>query len=555
MQYNLKEIIKTKIKQKLKYNCYVQDAKRGNFDLSIPLFSLAKETGKDLLDIYKEIEKLLKKEDFINDINFLNGFLNIKLNRVLFSKNILNTIIKQKDKYETLPNNKKVVVIDYSSPNIAKNFSIGHLRSTVIGNSLKLIYRKLGYKVIGINYLGDWGNNFGQLLVGYKKWVNKEAYKKDPIKELQRVYVKFHTLSKDNEELNNEARKEFRQLEKGNKTNIKLWIEFSKKSVLEFKKVYNLLGVSFELYQGESFFNDKMTPVIKELEDKNLLKLDDGATIVDLGDNYPPALIKRSDGGALYLTRDLTALLYRYKNYNFDKILYVVGNEQKLHFKQLKEVSKKMGYNLDISHINFGLILIDGKKMATRSGKTADLYETLKLAINEAKKNIISKNSNLKNMDEVSKKIGVGAIIFNDLKNDRKLDANFNLEEMLRYEGQTGPYIQYSSVRINSILKDSKFNIKKVTYNIFNDDQYFNIVQQLSRFGEVLIKSKEDNNPSELAKYLLNLSQEFNRFYAKNRILVNEEAKKQTNLLLIKAIRIVLNEGLRLLGIDYLNEM
>ena len=320
-------------------------------------------------------------------------------------------------------------------------------------------------------------------------------------------------------------------------------------------KMYEILNVKFDSYHGEAFYNDKMADVVKILTEKELTEIDDGALIVRLNDDLPPALIKRSDGATLYITRDLAALLYRYNTYHFDKVLYVVGNEQKLHFNQLKKVSDLMGYNFDITHVNFGLVLIDGKKMSTREGKVVKLYDVISEAVNLALKAITEKNPNLKDKEEAARKIGVSAVIFNDLKNDRKLDIDFNLEEMLSFEGLTGPYLQYSSVRIYSMLKDETIKEGLVDPTLFKDDLYYKLVILLSQFSNTLERVILENGPHILSRYLLNLAATFNQFYGAHKVIVEDEKVKNTNLILIKAVRVVLNEGMRLLGMAHLDEM
>ncbi len=555
MKYNLKEELNRRLHDTLKIDVLIEEPKRGDYDLAIPLFRYAKELNKPLLTIFESFKTVLIENEYIDEIDFINGFLNIKLNEVRYSKLVLENILKEDVNYATLPSNGKTVVIDYSSPNIAKNFSIGHLRSTVIGHSLKLIYEKSGYKVIGINHLGDWGTSFGKMIVAYLRWGDSEKIKFDPITELQNLYVKFHEEALNNPTLEEEARDVFRKMELGDENYLKLWQVFRKESLKEFTNVYDILKVRFDSYAGEAFYNDKIEAVVNKLADLKLLEIDDGATIVNLGDDMPPALIKRSDGGTLYITRDLTALLYRHENYNFSKILYVVGNEQKLHFEQLKRVSDLMGYDFDLVHVNFGLVLIDGKKMSTRSGTNANLLTIIKEAILEAKNQILEKNPQLENIQKISKKIGVGAIIFNDLKNERNLDIDFDLENMLKFEGQTGPYVQYSSVRINSILKKETIEDNLIDYKAFKDEFYFELIKLVDSFVEIIDKARLDNSPSIIAKYLLALSQSFNRFYGKHKIVVDDKGILNANLALIKAVRLVLNEGLRLLGIDYLDEM
>ncbi len=529
----------------------VEEPKRADSDLAIPLFNVSKKEQIPINEVSKEITSLLEDHPLISKLEFDRGFLNIYFNRELFSKEVLSNI--KDETYGTLNSNGKVVCIDYSSPNIAKSFSVGHLRSTVIGASLYKVYEKLGYKVIGINHLGDWGTQFGKMIVAYDLWGNEEELKKNPIDYLQSLYVKFH--EEENELLEEKARETFKALEDGDKRVLALWEYFKEESLKEFMKMYEILNVKFDSYHGEAFYNDKMADVVKLLTEKELTEIDDGALIVRLNDDLPPALIKRSDGATLYITRDLAALLYRYNTYHFDKVLYVVGNEQKLHFNQLKKVSDLMGYNFDITHVNFGLVLIDGKKMSSREGKVVKLYDVISEAVNLALKAITEKNPNLKDKEEAARKIGVSAVIFNDLKNDRKLDIDFNLEEMLSFEGLTGPYLQYSSVRIYSMLKDETIKEGLVDPTLFKDDLYYKLVILLSQFSNTLERVILENGPHILSRYLLNLAATFNQFYGAHKVIVEDEKVKNTNLILIKAVRVVLNEGMRLLGMAHLDEM
>lgn len=555
MLERIKKELKEKILKETSYEIDVEIPKRGDYDLAIPLFRLLKSTQLDLNVLYKQIETVVSNHDFVVNIDLIGAFVNIKIDQEKFSKVVLNEICKNDHDFGSDTPNNEVIVIDYSSPNIAKNFSVGHLRSTVIGHSLKLIYQKLGYQVVGINHLGDWGTQFGKLLVAYKYWGNLEEIKQNPIAELQKIYIKFHEEVEKNPQLDDEAREAFKDLEMGDEAKLKLWSYFKDESLKEFMKVYDLLSVVFDSYAGEAFYNDKMDKVIDLLANKNLLKIDDGATIIDLGDDIPPALIKRSDGATLYMTRDLAALLYRYETYHMDKALYLVGNEQKLHFEQLRRIVALLELPIEVIHVNFGLVLIGGKKMSTRSGTTANLYDVIIESIKEAKAAILEKNPNLSNIDEASRKIGVGAIVFNDLKNERNLNIDFDLEQMLRFEGQTGPYLQYTSVRINSILKQVPFDISKVCYNLYVNEIYFELVKLLSIFPETIKKAAIENNPSVISKYLLSLAQTFNSFYGKTKILVEEQDVLHSNLLLISNVRTIINEGLRLLGIKYLDEM
>lgn len=533
-------------------NVVVEEPKRGNADLAIPLFALVKQLGKPMPWVLEEVKTAIGAYDMVSDIQFLNGFLNISINRAVFAKSVIEQVLNEQSNFGN-QSMGKTVCIDYSAPNIAKSFSIGHLRSTMIGNALKNIYQKLGYRVVGINHLGDWGTQFGKMIVAYNKWGNRAEIEKNPIVELQKLYVKFHDEVANDPTLEDQARAVFKSLEDGDANTLELWRYFRDESLKEFMSMYDLLGVSFDSYDGESFYNDKMAAVADELEQKGFLVEDDGAMIVRI-DPLPPALIKRRDGATLYITRDLAALLYRFKTYHFDKVLYVVGNEQKLHFDQLKSLSKLMGYDLDIHHVNFGLVMQDGKKMSTRGGRVVKLYDVIKEAIASASQAIFDKNPNLNNQEAVAKAVGIGAVIFNDLKNDRNLDIEFNLESMLAFEGQTGPYLQYSSVRIASILKNQTLT-EDYPFESYTEDLPFELIKQLSAFEDALEKAAELNGPHVISRYLLQLAQTFNQFYGQYKIITEDEALKQANLHLIQAVRIVLNEGMRLLGMIALDEM
>ena len=473
------------------------------------------------------------------------------------AENILNAILKNDSNYgQSEVGTGKTVVMDYSSPNIAKSFSVGHLRSTMIGNALKNIYKKSGYKVVAVNHLGDWGTQFGKMIVAYQLWGNDDAIHHNPIIELQKLYKRINDEEKMNEDLTQKARDAFRKLEQGDAEYIRLWQWFRDESLREFMEMYELLDVDFDSFHGEAFYNDKMDRVVEMLEKKNLLVVDEGATLVDLSaSDLPPALIKKSDGATLYITRDVAAILYRYETYHADKLLYIVGNEQQLHFKQLKAVTDLMGYNFDLEHVNFGLVLVDGKKMSTRSGKFTRLEDVINQAILDAKEAITSKNPDLKNQDMVARKVGVGAIIFNDLKNERHLDVDFNLANMLKFEGMTGPYLQYSSVRIESILRENELDLNDLDARYFEEDHYFEVIKQLAQFPHMVVKAQEQNAPSIIARYVTALAQGFNSFYGKQRINVEDQKHKNANLLFIKSIQIVINEGLRILGISPLKEM
>lgn len=527
-------------------------------DISVPVFSLLKILKKPLPEVVTEIKSLLEEIELIDSVIPTGGFLNIRVKKGNLCGNLIKNVILKQEKYGESDYGKgQTVVIDYSSPNIAKSFSIGHLRSTMIGNSLKLIYRKCGYNVVGINYLGDWGTQFGKMIVAYKKWGDFEKIQKDPINELTALYVRFHDEAKNNPELEALGREAFRQCEEGNEEYLALWKWIREESLKESRQIYELLNVEFDSYNGEAYYNDKMDKVVSELESKNLLVDDQGAKIVRLGDDMPPALIKRKDGGSLYITRDLTAIFDRIKTYNATKLLYVVGNEQKLHFEQLKRLITLMGYDYKdmINHVNFGLVLRNGKKMSTRDGGVVKLYDVLENTMNCAYQQIMEKNPNIINPLEVAKKVGCGAVVFNDLKNHRTLDYEFDMENMLKFEGQTGPYLQYTGVRIASILRSGTYDVNLIDEELFEKDIYFELARSIGEFKDIIYKASAENAPSVIAKYLLSLAQIFNRFYSNVKINVEDIKTKNTNFMIAHATRIIINEGLRLLGIEYVDQM
>ena len=547
-----------------KYNTEIQmvveEPKNASLgDISIPMFSAVKILRKPMPELVNEAIEVINTFNMpILEIKAVGAFVNLFVDKSKLSLSIIQNALSLDNEFGNSEIGKgKNVTLDYSSPNIAKSFSIGHLRSTMIGNSLKLILQKCGYNTFAINYLGDWGTQFGKMIVAYKKWGNKAEIMADPIKKLTELYVKFHEEAENDSSLEDEAREAFRKMELNDKEYLDLWRWIKDESLKESKQIYDLLEIDFDSYNGEAFFNDKMDPVVDELEAKGLLIEDQGAKIVDLGDDMPPALIKRSDGGSLYITRDLAAVFYRKNEYKFDKILYVVGNEQKLHFNQLKRLIGKMGYDFadNVEHVNFGLYLTNGKKASTRKGNVTKLYDVLQTAISLAYDLINSKNPDLENKEEIAKYVGISAIVFGDLKNYRGLDVEFNLEQSVKFEGQTGPYLQYTGVRIASILKNKEFDINNCDSKLFELPHYFELVKMVAGFKSNIEKAASEYAPSIIAKYLLGLAQSFNKFYSIEKINAEDEKVRNTNFALAKSVRIVLNEGLRLLGIKYLEEM
>lgn len=425
---------------------------------------------------------------------------------------------------------------------------MGHLRSTVIGNALANIAEKNGYQAIRINHIGDWGTQFGKLIVAYRKWGDQKIIEAAPIEELLKIYVKFHEEAEQDDTLNEQGRAAFKALEDGDGEALALWQWFRDASLKEFKTIYQLLGINFDSFAGEAFYNDKMTAVVKELKEKDLLVQSDGAYVVEI-DNMPPCLITKTDGATLYATRDLAAAFYRKQQYDPKKIFYVVGNEQSLHFKQLFNVIEKMGYDWakDLQHVPFGMILKDGKKMSTRKGKIVLLAEVLKEAIATAKRNIEEKNPNLVDKENIARQVGVGAVIFNDLKNDRLHDIDFSIEQMMHFEGETGPYIQYTYARISSLLEKAKEHSYEVSFEALGE-QAWPVVLLLEQFPNVIVNAFEQADPSQIAKYALQLARVFNKYYAQNKILV-DDSQRTSRLAFCHCVAIVLKESLALLGI------
>ncbi|QCR34274.1 arginine--tRNA ligase [Lysinibacillus sp. SGAir0095] len=522
-------------------------------DLAFPCFTLAKKFKKSPALIAKEVAEKIHG-DFIKEVRVENGYINVFFNQLQFAKEVMRKVITEKDQYGAKPKNGQTVVLDFSSPNIAKPFSMGHLRSTVIGNALANISEKQGYDAIRINHLGDWGTQFGKLIVAYRLWGNKAAIEQNPIEELLKIYVRFHDEAEHNEALNEQARHAFKELEEGNPGAMDLWEWFRSASLKEFEQIYHMLGVSFDSFHGEAFYNHKMQPVVDELTQNGLLKESDGAMVVQL-ENMPPCLITKKDGATLYATRDLAAAIYRHKVYQPAKLLYIVGNEQSLHFKQLFAVLKKMGYEFadNCEHIPFGMMLKDGKKMSTRKGKVVLLADVLKETIKAAKKNIEEKNPDLPNKETVANEVGIGAVIFNDLKNDRMNDIEFSIEKMVTFEGETGPYIQYTNARIQTLLTKGKFTLSDGNLN-YLDEEAWEIIKLIESFQTVIETAFTQSSPAIIAKYSLSLARSFNKYYANTKFLTNDSLEKK-RLIVAYAVSIILEESLRLLGIKAPKEM
>ncbi|KMJ58307.1 arginine--tRNA ligase [Bacillus sp. LL01] len=526
-------------------------------DLAFPCFELAKQKRKAPPILASELSATLKSP-WLEKTEAVGPYVNFFFRKDLVQQNIIQQILEEKDRYGSLDiGSKETVVLDLSSPNIAKPFSMGHLRSTVIGNSIANILEKCGYKTVRINYLGDWGTQFGKLIAAYLKWGEEEKVRNNPIPELLKLYVKFHEEAASNPALNDEGRQWFKRLEDGNEQAITLWEWFREESLKEFDKIYQLLGVTFDSYKGEAFYNDKMDSVVSLLEQKGLLVESEGAKVVKVDGNstLPPCLIKKSDGATLYATRDLAAALYRKQVYQFSKALYIVGQEQSIHFQQLKAVLKKAGFEWaeEMHHVSFGLLLKDGKKMSTRKGKVVLLEEVIKEAIKLAERNIQTKNPNLPNKEEIARQVGVGAIIFHDLKNYRVNSVEFSLEDMLKFEGETGPYIQYTYARASSILKKGNWTQGEINDGL-NDSYSWELTKLLHEFPSIIEKANADFDPSLLAKHTVDVCQSFNSWYGQVKFL-KEDDEKNARLALVAATTITIKESLRLLGIQAPQEM
>lgn len=532
-----------------------KDSSKG--DYAFPAFTLAKTMKKAPQQIATDLVAKIDTTKF-DKVEVAGPYLNFFLDKSSFSADVLGQVMTQGADYgQNEDGNGGNVPIDMSSPNIAKPISMGHLRSTVIGNSIAEILKKNGYNPIKDNHLGDWGTQFGKLIVAYLKWGNEEDVKKDPITNLVKYYVKFHKEDKEHPELDDQAREWFKKLEDGDEEAHHLWSWFRDESLKAFNAIYDKLGVKFDTYNGEAFYNDKMQAVIDDLKAKGLLKESQGAQVVDL-EKYDlnPALILKSDGASLYITRDIATAVYRENTYHPAMNLYVVGSEQMYYFQQLKAVLTEMGLPSakNLHHIPFGLITVDGKKLSTRSGRIILLDVVLDDSIDMAKKHIAAKNPDLPNKDEVAKQVGVGAIIFGDLKNERMNSIDFNLEDQLKFEGETGPYVQYAHARAESILRKAG-DVSLLDANAkIADPEAWDTLKVLADFPDTVKVALKEFEPSDVAKYAIRLAKAFNKYYAHSKILA-DDSEKAARLTLVKSVSTVLKESLRLLGVEAPDEM
>lgn len=531
-------------------------------DLALPCFSMAKKMRKNPMQIAAELVENLneqKAELGIEKVESVGAYCNIHLKRALFVKKCFDSL--QKDKHGVSQiGSGKTVCMDYSSPNIAKNFHVGHLRTTVIGNSLYKIYQKLGYDVVRINHLGDWGTQFGKLIVAYKLWSSEELVKEKGIEELLRIYVKFNDESETNENLIVEAREWFVKMEQNDFEALEIWNWFKDISMVEFERIYDLLGISFDSYLGESFYRDKVPTLVEKLKEMDLLVESQGAQVIDLEKyDMPPCLITKSDGGTTYHSRDIAAILYRKETYDFEKCLYVTGLEQSLHFKQIFTAIEVMGYDWwdGLIHVPYGLVSLAGEKLSTRGGNIIYAEDILKEAIERAYNAIIEKNPSLTDKEEIAKKVGVGAIIFHDLFNQRIKNVDFSWKEVLNFDGTTGPYAQYTYARAKSVLRKAgkMVEVSEVDFEALTDDVTYNLVKVLAGYEDAVINAAEKNEPSVVARYVISLATAFNKFYHDCTILQAEGKEKNARLILTDMVQKILCEACGLLGMECPEEM
>ena len=533
-----------------------KDSKNG--DYAFPCFRLAKELRKAPPAIANEIKEKIEAVEEIEKIEVAGGYLNFFINKSILTKEVLEEISKAEQYGKSEIGKEKNIVIDYSAPNIAKPFHIGHLRSTVIGGALYNIYKYLGYNVTGVNHLGDYGTQFGKLIEGYKMWGKEYDIEKDPINELTKIYIRINEACKNDEQILENCRNNFKKLEDGDSYCVEIWKKFRELSLQEFQKVYDLLGSKFDSWNGESFYSDKMPEVIEILEKTGKLIESQGAKIINLEDKgiNTPCIIEKSNGSTTYATRDLAAILYRARTYDFDKALYVTSYEQVLHFKQVFEVAKLLGldekYTKGLEHVSFGMVLLPEGKMSTREGNIIKLEDLLNEAISRAQEIIEQKNPELENKEEVAKKVGIGAVIFNDMSASRIKDEVFDWNTILNFQGETGPYVQYTYVRTKSVLEKAGYlpKIEEVKVENLADEYSLAILKLIYNFEDVLIQVTDKNEPSILARYLIDLAKAYSSFYNENKIIVEDKDIQNARVYLTYAVSEVLKQGANLLGIQ-----
>ena len=538
-----------------------KDTKMG--DYALPCFKLAKEMKKSPVIIANEIkEKIEMPNKYISKIEAVNGFLNIFINNEILIENVLDEMESKKENYGSSNiGNGKNIIVEYSSPNIAKPFHVGHLRTTVIGRALYNMYKFLGYNTIGLNHLGDWGTQFGKLIEGYKRFGNEYNLEENPIDKLTEIYVRINELCKEDESVLDDCRNNFKKLEDGDEYCTQVWQKFKDLSLKEFQRIYDILDVHFDSNNGESFYSDKMQEVVDILRKNNKLLESQGAEIVDLEyKNMPPLMVTKSNGSTTYATRDLAAILYRARTYDFDKCIYVVAYEQNLHFKQVFEVAKFLDldekYTNGLIHVPYGMVRLKTGKMSTREGTLIKLEDILKEAVTRAKAIIEEKNPNIEGKDDIAKKVGIGAVIFNDLSNNIIKDEVFDWDIMLNFQGETGPYIQYMYVRTKSILEKENYVMNKDLVDISELEEHgIELIKQIYSFNDIVKQAVDKNEPSIISRYLIDVAKLYSSFYNDNKIIVEDEKIKNTRLCLTYMVGNVLKIGTGLLGMEMPDRM
>ncbi len=529
-------------------------------DFAFPCFRLAKTMRKAPQMIASDIKEAIGDVDFLDDIQVQGAYINFFVNKELYLKSMISAAIQDNFGQQTLGEGK-TICIDYSSPNVAKNFHVGHLRTTIIGNSLYKIFSKLGYKVVRINHLGDWGTQFGKLIVAYKRWGSEEAVKKDGVAELMKLYVRFHDEAAKDDSLNDEARAWFVKMEQGDEEALSIWQWFKDISLIEYKRTYDLLGMDFDYYMGESFYRDKTDDVVKKLTDAKLLTESEGAKIVDLeAYDMAPCLILKNDGSSIYATRDLAAIFYRKENYNFSKCIYVTGQEQKLHFAQVFKVVELLGNEWakdQLIHVPYGLVSLEGAKLSTRSGNIIYAEDILLEAISKIKAIIEEKNPNIPDKDATARKIGIGAVLFNDLYNQRIKDVSFSWDKLLNFDGETGPYVQYTYARCASILRkiDDYTPTTDIDYSVLTNPEAMELLKEISRFPKVILDASEKYEPSVVARFSIAVAQAFNKFYNSCHVNVEDKNVRDARVTLVYLTKKTIKDALELLGIECAEQM
>lgn len=533
------------------------DSKMG--DYAFPCFKLAKVLRKAPPVIAKDIAEKIAGADIFEKVESVNAYVNMYISKQNFMEHVVPEIVNAGDAFGRSNIGKgQPLIVEYSSPNICKPFHIGHIRSTVIGNALYKIYDAIGYDVIRINHLGDYGTQFGKMIVAYRLWGNREDVEKEPIKTLLSYYTKFHVEVETHPELDDEARKVFVKLEAGEKEEVELWQWFREMSLKEFNRVYDMLDIKFDSYNGESFYSDKMPRIVNELKEKGLLEESQGAQVVDLSEyGMPPALVTKSDGSSLYLTRDIAAAVYRKETYNFVKNIYVVASQQNLHFQQWFKVVELLGYEWakDCVHVPFGMVSLEDGTMSTRHGRVVFLEDVLNKAVEQTREIVKEKGVNTENLEETAKAVGIGAVIFQELSNNRIKDYVFSWDRVLNFEGETGPYVQYTHARACSVLRNAGDELvakacefKDIDFSYLTGDAAYTLAKLMYELPDVIADAAEKYEPSVVTRHLIDIAQGFNRFYHEEHILVDNEAEKLAKVALVKAAKNVIANGLALLG-------